>query len=163
MIFKIKKGNHRSYNIPKITLKKNLFFNFSFLSNPSYITENKQNQDDINKIFGISDSFHHHCNSIRIGWNYNIKLDKNILYIYYYINGERKFIKLDNIYLEENREYNGFIEIYKNYYFIKIEDKYYKIERKSKWIGPRYFLYPYFGGQETTKKEIQIQINYKII
>ena len=76
MIYTINKGSHRSTWLPKFTFKKSLTFSFKFLSDPSYILDNKSDQEDTNKIFGISDSWYHRRHSIRVGWRYNTKLKK---------------------------------------------------------------------------------------
>lgn len=76
MIYTIEKFNHRHSNciplVDRITWKDRVDFIFKFKSDPTYTVPNKEDQKDTNKIFGISDSWHHHEHSVRIGWRHNL-------------------------------------------------------------------------------------------
>ena len=158
MIYKIKKGRHKSRYIPKICWKKEFTFNIQFLSPPQYISRYSHNQEDINKIYGFSDSWNHHNHSLRIGWYYDRGNDINHLVIYSYVD---KVVIIKSLgtfdYLDKIKI--G-IEVNKGYYIIYRYDTG-RIElliRKSSWWGPRYMLFPYFGGQEKANKNYLIKI-----
>ena len=156
MIYTVKKGCHRSSWLPRFTFDTELILYFEFLTDPSYLLENKSDQGDTNKIFGISDSWHHHRHSIRIGWRYDTRLLKSICSIYYYRDGKHFIEDLGTI--EQNKPYLCFIKIKKDCYSITSLDKKVTIPRTSKWWGPRYLLFPYFGGQQVAPKEFKIEI-----
>ena len=157
MIYTIEKGSHRSTWLPKFTLLNNAFISFAFETNPSYILDNTADQKDTNKIFGISDSWHHQKHSIRIGWRYDAKLKKCICSIYYYKDGKHYIEDLGEII--QNKPYLCYIEISKHSYTVMCLGKKVIIPRTSKWFGPRYFLFPYFGGQQVAPKKFKIKIN----
>ena len=157
MIYTINKGSHRSTWLPKFTLLNNAFISFAFETDPSYILENKQDQEDTNKIFGISDGWHHHQHSVRIGWRYNTSDGKATYSVYYYRDGEHYTEDLGP--LKINQDIYACIEIKKDCYKVTTIDKQVEIPRTSKWFGPRYFLYPYFGGQQVAPKQFKIKIN----
>jgi hypothetical protein len=156
MIYTIQKGDHRSNWIPSLTFKKSLYFVFEFLSDPSYTLANKSDQEDTNKIFGISDSWYHRRHSIRIGWRYDDKLQKSICSVYYYRDGRHYIEDLGEI--VEGQPYLCIIDISKDDYTVISLNKKVIIPRTSKWWGPRYQLFPYFGGQQVAPKQFKIEI-----
>lgn len=157
MIYTIEKGTHRSNWIPSFTLKKRLCFTFEFVSDPSYILSNKLDQDDSNKIFGISDSWYHRRHSIRVGWRYDDKLQKAIYNVYYYRDGKHYVEDLGEII--QGKSYLCIIDIHRDSYTVFSLDKQVTVPRTSKWWGPRYLLFPYFGGQQVAPKQFKIEIN----
>jgi hypothetical protein len=164
MIYTIQKGSHRSTWLPKFTLSTSIGFSFKFLCDPSYILDNKSDQEDTNKIFGISDSWYHRRHSVRVGWRYDDKLQKSILCVYSYRDGEHYVEDLGEI--EQDVDTYIRIKINKNYYkvdtleapFFSIPKKTIVVPRTSKWCGPRYQLFPYFGGQQVAPKQFKIEI-----
>ena len=157
MVYVIKKGSHRSTWLPKFTFKTSLKFSFKFLSDPSYILNNKADQGDTNKIFGILDSWDHQKHSVRIGWRYDAKLKKAICSVYFYRDGKHYIEDLGEI--VQNKPYVCYIDILQDSYTIIALDKKVIIPRTSRWWGPRYFLFPYFGGQQVAPKQFKIEIN----
>jgi hypothetical protein len=157
MIYTINKGSHRSTWLPKFTFKTSLAFSFEFLSDPAYTLDNKADQGDTNKIFGISDSWHHHKHSVRIGWRYDSKLKKSIGCVYFYRDGKHFVEDLGAI--EQNKPYICYIDISQNSYTVIALDKKVIIPRTSRWWGPRYLLFPYFGGQQVAPKQFNIEVN----
>ena len=69
MIYKISKGNHKSKIIPSLTFKSKISGLVCFKGDFSY--DIGKEQKDTNKILGLSDSWHHHINSIRLGWRWS--------------------------------------------------------------------------------------------
>jgi hypothetical protein len=77
--------------------------------------------------------------------------------VYYYRDGKRYTEDLGS--LKMNQDIYVCIEIKKDCYRVTTIDKSLEIPRTSKWFGPRYFLYPYFGGQQVAPKQFKIKIN----
>lgn len=161
---RIKKGRHRT-NKPKIGLhwkKKRLAYEVVFNRDCRYETEKKENQLDINKLFGISFGFHHK-NSARFGWRDNGEGKIDIL-AYVYRNGER-VKESEGIYIET-------IEVGKSYIMdISVTSGLYMftITKGKKMIGATiiehgklpplgYYLNPYFGGDETAPHDMIIEL-----
>jgi len=156
MIYTIEKGSHRSTWLPKFTLSTSIGFSFKFLSDPSYILDNKSDQEDTNKIFGISDSWYHRRHSVRVGWRYDDKLQKSILSVYYYKDGKHYIEDLGKI--QQGKVHHCYILIEKDEYIVVGSNKLVSVPRTSKWCGPRYQLFPYFGGQQVAPKQFKIEI-----
>jgi len=161
MIYTIEKWNHRSRRsitiLGAFTWKSRLDFIFKFKTDPSYTLTNKLDQKDTNKIFGISDSWHHRQHSVRIGWRHNLDTNQTTYCAYYYRDGKHYVEELGPLKINEN--IYVCIEIKKDHYKVTTLDKTLEIPRTSKWFGLRYFLYPYFGGQQVAPKHFKIKIN----
>lgn len=154
----IKKGTHSSFRLPKfIWNPKGYKIKFSFTNSCKYVTSDINNQNDINKLFGFSRGIHmlpqnnnllkkmfgRICNSIRIGWRYNIKNDNFEIFKYKYINGTRCISDV-LVALKANQEYT-----------ISIGDMFYT----NFPLG--YLLFPYFGGDEKAPKNMYINLKYE--
>ena len=158
MVATIRKGKHTFFKIPRFTFSKKIDFTFRLVGDFSYTADLPENQKDTNKIFGISDSFHHRRDSIRIGFRY---LQGNLeLMAYYYNNGVRKSEKIQNI--ETDKEYTIKMEISDNLYLLEVDSNKHEFTRTSEWCFVRYLLYPYFGGQEKAKKDLTFEIFYRL-
>jgi hypothetical protein len=161
MIYTIDKFNHRHNSciplVDRITWKDRIDFIFKFKSDPTYEVPNKEDQKDTNKIFGISDSWHHHQHSIRIGWRHNPDTNETTYCTYYYRDGKHYTEDLGPVKI--NQDIYVCIEIKNDCYRVTTIDKQIDIPRTSRWFGPRYFLFPYFGGQQVAPKQFKIKIN----
>jgi hypothetical protein len=158
MLYTIKKGKHSCWYIPSFSWKKFRIYRIKFYTGPKYFSTFDENQEDINKICGFSDSWHHHIHSVRIGWYYEPKTDLNRLVIYSYQNRKRIIKTLGSFKVGEYIDIE--IEIFKDSYLIKRNDTgiVQILTRASRWWGPRYNLFPYFGGQERADKDYRIEI-----
>lgn len=154
MIFTIKKGKHTRFKFPKIIFKNTISAKIKLIGDFSYITDSRENQKDTNKIFGLSDGWHHHKNSIRIGYRY---INDKIEILSYRYNDGKHYSSLMG-YINSDEEFDVKIEIRKNKYYITFKNVRFEYNRTCRWWIPRYLLYPYFGGQETTKKDLKFQI-----
>jgi len=160
-LFTIKKGNHYSNRLwfPFLTLKRKINFTIKFENSLYYKLSSNTKQKDTNKIFGISDSWHHHKNSIRIGWRV---INEFVEFMcYYYVDGKHysQIIYVTEI-KNSNKSFNGSIEIQKDKYIVKFKNGTCIIGRKSKWFGIRYLLFPYFGGTTVSPKDFKINIKW---
>ena len=151
----IAKNNHfTDNNISEVKVNK-LKFIVQFDSSARYQTVDKNNQADINKLYGFSDctSFHQ-TNSARFGWRWlNNQLE---IFAYTYQNQVRqeKFIKAVDL----NKAYTYELEALDNKYIFKLDDKIVEMPRGCTGNPVKYKLFPYFGGDEAAPHEIKIRI-----
>jgi hypothetical protein len=148
MIYTIKKGKHRSTWFPKITFKKSINFSFKFLTK---ISESEYT----NKIYGLIDGIFPHKNSIRLG--FRREKGKLLACAIVYNNGIRTIKVLREI----NEDYTYICSIYKHVecYIITIDFERFVFPRTSKFNLFSFKLFPYWGGVETAKETIKIEIN----
>lgn len=138
----IKKGKHSSFHIPKLLWNtKAIELKFRFNSSCIYTTDENNNQNDWNKLFGYSRGFHH-TNSVRIGWRWNPIKQKIEIAEYYYVDKRRVVIAI-NLDINLNEEYK---------YILRLDN--------GCKLG--YMLFPYFGGNERAKNDITIEVGYTI-
>ncbi len=162
MIYTIPLGKHKSRYFPSFLFKNQLSFDWEFIDDSVfYLPKKKENWDDVNKIYGFSDSFFHHIHSLRLGYRFNTKEEIHELVFYQYNNKKRIITVIGNLedYFRKNNYSTIFIK--RNHYEIFINGKKYYIPRTSHWWGPRYLLFPFFGGDETAPKDIRIKISKK--
>ena len=123
----------------------------------------KINEDslDINKLFGFSHGLHHN-NSVRFGWIPDFSNRNKIqIWSYLYHKGIRKFDLICTVDCREVHQYK--ISIIDNRVFFAINDLEgnllgelnYEFSTKFKW---GYNLFPYFGGDNTSPKDLDIII-----
>lgn len=148
MIYTIKKGNHRSTWFPKITFKKSIYFSFKFLT---AIPESEYT----NKIYGLIDGIFPHKNSVRLG--FRREKGKLLACAIVYSNGVRTITTLREI--KENNAYTCIISKTRYEYIIDLDINLYTFPRTSKFNLFSFKLFPYWGGIETTKETVKIEIN----
>ncbi len=115
----------------------------------------KEDQGDINKLFGIAYWPHHHQNSVRFGWNY-LKGDDINIHAYWYRDGLRY------------SKYIGTVKIGMRHTFVLMPSvKSHNLQVIGRGIaytlpvpGSRYgyHLGPYFGGNKTAPHDITIMM-----
>jgi len=142
-LFTIKKGKHISGYRYNSDYNNNIKFKAIFDSSAIYKTVNSTNQSDVNKLYGVSDCNKNHMEySIRFGWRYyNNKLE--ILW-FKHESGDFTFGVIKEI--EINKSYTYTLNVCSI------------IPRKCNNEYKRYYLYPYFGGDETAPHNITIKI-----
>lgn len=161
--FIIKKGGHYSkplFKTPIFNFKSEISCYCMFTSSCLY--ELKSNKNQINKLIGFSNGWHHH-NSIRVGWvaeNMTEDLKVIELFWYSYEKGKRYskhlgYVQVDEIFSLHINNING-------YYTITFKDSDGNITTETSNIKIRkywgYNLYPYFGGKEKSPHEIKIYL-----
>ena len=150
MIFSIEKGRHRSSFLPSFTFKNIISGQFSLLE----ISE--INSEDTNKIIGLSDNWHHHKDSIRIGWRYY--KNKVELMAYLYVDDKRIVEHL--CYIDKKENIDFLLEIRSDEYVIWINEYTKKYKRESRWNFLRVILKPYFGGKDKAPKNIKLNLKW---
>jgi hypothetical protein len=168
MRFTIHKGKRRPswwwlrwpfyFNVKVIEME----FLFDFSGVYEFSGEAKSDQEDRNKLFGISYYPDPHKESARIGWRYDPAKRMFIISVYCHVNGQT--IIDDFCQVPANRKYIGRIEIKKDYYRFEIfqKDDAKKIGASSvpKWHDRTfgYKLGLYFGGNQVAPHDIKIEI-----
>lgn len=153
MVYKILRGNHRAGWFFRLTRNSKISGTIKFLGDVSYFVNM---QKDTNKIIGLSDSWHHHKHSARLGWRYlPTTKEIEIMTITY-----KKGIRFINhlCYCKDNEEYSYEIIINKGYYVYRFDTNISLVKRLSKWRFFRYTLGVYFGGKEPAPKNIYIKL-----
>lgn len=158
MILRIKKENHYSNKLLPLFKMRTISGHLKFNDDFSYEID-RVDQFDTNKVIGLSDSYHHHVNSIRIGWRWNRRVEKiEILYTVY-----RNSIRyIESIcFIESDKFYDFEVSVIKGKYLLWFNDIYIEIYRSSKWFLPRYVLFPFFGGNTPAPKDFEFDIKIK--
>ena len=161
MLYTILKGWHFALPpFPIIFWRKNVY-EWTVLFNNSCAYDIEVDQEDINKLCGISFGGVHN-NSARFGWRYNKHENKIELLAYCYENG----IRLNTI---DNEKSLGFLELNKQYdirlivglraYFFCIKG-YPEVlqlkENKNGRLG--FYSRPFFGGNKPAPHSITIKL-----
>jgi hypothetical protein len=156
MIIRIKKDKHRCNKIIPIiklnTVEGYVLFDGDF-------EYNILKQEDTNKLVGLSDSYFHHINSIRIGWRWSVKENKiEIMSILY--RKSKRYIEHFCFIDEEDLYFKFKIVVTKNTYELSFGDCDKTIIRQNNWFLPRYVLFPYFGGSTTAPKDFIFNMEF---
>jgi hypothetical protein len=122
-----------------------------------------EDQDDVNKLFGIGYFPGHHIDSARFGWNYDLNTGRIRLYAYCYVNRERQIRELCSINIFKDVLLS--LDIIDNNYSFTVFDS------RNKWkvYGGcdvafshkkklAYRLGVFFGGNRTAPHKIKINI-----
>lgn len=153
----IKKGNNYCEgNAYPIGTFKKVRFKAIFDSSCIYTNVIANNQYDINKLFGFSDSAtHHQQNSARFGWNW--EGGKMHIHAYCYVHAQRQYKELGTVPLNAAQDFQ--IEVLPGKYVFTLNGKADTMNRGSlqtEAIG--YKLYPYFGGDEPAPHDVRIKL-----
>ena len=140
----------------KTVKKEQLRFMAVFDSSCIYTSQVRENQQDINKLYGFSDcGSGHSVNSARFGWLWNGSAIE--LYAYCYINGVRTSLLLDTVAIDQQNTLA--IQVKAHQYIFECNGKTTAISRHcATGAIEGYQLYPYFGGDETAPHNIHIYI-----
>ena len=157
-VYTIPAGEHSSGSFINHPNNSKISFQFILDESAYYETEIPENQDDVNKIYGMSDfGVRHQKYSIRLGWRY-IENNLELCWLRHeqgtHSSATIKIIEPDVI-------YNATIDIKTFYYVIVIDNDTTLVRRRPEgnWgLIRRYYLYPYFGGNEYAPHDITIKI-----
>ena len=153
----IKEGSHSSTFSFKGFDGSALTFEAMFDESVIYKTKEPSNQADVNKLLGFSDcGVNHHENSARLGWRwYNDRLE---ILAYVYNNKKRIIEYLTSVPLGEFVNYE--ISKTRDGYVFRVGDitKPVSADFSNCSASGNYYLWPYFGGDETAPQQIEITI-----
>lgn len=153
--FTIKKGNHRSGYRYKANYNNHIEFKVMFNESAIYKTKDPLNQADVNKLYGVSDCGKNHMEySMRFGWRYY--KDKLQILWFKHEAGKFTFDVITNI--ELNKSYTCTLDIFENEYIMSVNGIATIVSRPCSDYKKRYYLYPYFGGDEVAPHTIEIKI-----
>lgn len=165
----IKKGNHYA-SMPifeKIgavswkTKKHSVRFRFN---NSCYWAPPRNNDDnDLNKLTGIGFGINHHNNSVRLAWVPDFYVAGSIKIYGYTYDKKKTGEKHTSLYITSvpvGQVHSAQIESRGNKYIITVNDS--KVEMENSNPDPNicFRLFPYFGGTNTSPKDISIEIEY---
>jgi len=160
---KIQKGTHAPLRLPQLLIKPlstSLFLDRdNLLAYRVAFTEScrydlGKDQGDINKLFGIGYFPHHHDNSVRIGWNYDLVSGKINLFAYWYKDGVRSWHYLRSVDIGEINYFKIYIR--KEEHLIDVSGRKYFVDVEGRSVG--YLLRPYFGGNRTSPHTMIIDL-----
>ena len=131
-------------------------FTVRFDSSAIYQTTDRENQYDINKLYGFSDNnMDHHQYSARFGWRWSDGALRLFAYVYNEGKVESKELSAVNI----GEEIHCSIKVQSDTYLFSLNNQLTEMPRKSTTLtGKGYQLYPYFGGDELAPHEVDIWI-----
>jgi hypothetical protein len=158
--FHIKQNTHNTWGLHHLgfTFKDKISFKAEFDESCLYDLESVNNLD-INKLFGFSTTLWHHNQSARVGWRRHGD-DSIELLTYSYDNKKRIYQTLGIV--KPDQEFTCTIEDIETHYvytfndgntFKKVSDP--KLGDKL-WF--KYFLWPYFGGDQTAPQNMLIYL-----
>ena len=120
-----------------------------------YQTVVRENQYDINKLWGFTEGINNQYNSARIGWSWN--QDALRLYGYVYANGVRHYQEITSVTI--GSDITCSIKLADNTYLFTVNGISISLPRgPSSTQASGYQQYPYFGGDETAPHLITIMI-----
>lgn len=154
-VYKIKEGHHRS-NTAYCTTKSNyLSFNAIFDESAQYTSSDPINQSDVNKLYGLSDcGTSHKNNSIRFGWRW---LNDSLEILWFkHEDGDFSFGNMTTI--DFNVSYQYSITFTEDSYILIVDGVEVEVDRKCSETYRKYYLYPYFGGDEKAPHNITVRI-----
>lgn len=157
--YSIKEGKHNSTLQLATFQGTELKFLAEFNDSAIYLSSDTVNQRDINKLYGFSDcSSQHQRNSARFGWSWDANTEELKIYAYCYEDGniQKKYIKSVDL----NTIYEYRIRIDGRKYYFTLDGEMVEMDRgcNNKRGMVRYYLYPYFGGDEKAPHDISIRI-----
>ena len=121
-----------------------------------------EDQLDVNKLVGIGYLWHHHNDSARFGWRYDVETGQVILSAYCYVSSRRVIEHI--CYCEIGKEYRIKLQVLANSYYFDVYET-----GAVKALGVafvdhyhtkkiKYRLGPWFGGNRVAPHEIKIQL-----
>lgn len=156
-VYTIKEGKHRSVTKYKTTYEDSFEIDVIFDENASYETVDPINQWDVNKLWGVSDCGNRHSeNSIRFGWRWNLQNEAMEIMIYRRMHSNFEFKSLGFVNLGETNTMA--MHINHDSYELCLNGECDTMARPCSQTFKKYFLYPYFGGDETAPHDITIRI-----
>lgn len=156
MKYTINQGDHRSTYKFGFTFQDVLHFKATFGFDCLYDEkELEYDAGDINKLYGFSDGFDHMKHSARFGWN----SCNGIIQLFAYAHVDGMIVSKLMAGVNPGVETDFKIYIMDDIYMFDIGTKSCQIARAQKGEKNfRYFLYPYFGGQQTAPRRMTFNI-----
>ena len=148
----IKRGTHSPFRIPCVTTDPEVRYRVAFLDSCRYSIG--ADQGDINKLFGLGYLPHHHNNSVRFGWRYDLNVDMVEVFAYWYDQGERGWQSMFFAAIGQVDHYA--IRKLGDCHVLEARHNTFRVPVRPKTVG--YLLRPYFGGNIRAPHDIHIQM-----
>ncbi len=148
----IRQGCHSVIALPSIVTDNDVTYRIQFTESCRYNIGSEQY--DINKLFGIGYAPHHHKNSVRFGWRYDLKSDMIEILAYWYLNGIRYWHPLNFVAIGANNHYQ--ITRFADRHDLSLKFETFSVPVRNRGIG--YLLRPYFGGNMPAPHDITINM-----
>jgi len=153
--FIIKECKHRSSYLYNTTRSDYITFKAVFDSSVIYTTIDPNNQYDVNKLYGVSDcGCKHQDYSMRLGWRW---LNDSLEILWFkHMHGNFTFEKIQTININQSYDYS--ISFNDSNYIVCVNGNCVTTPRPCHMSFKKYYLYPYFGGDEKAPHDIKIRI-----
>ena len=161
-IFTINSGQHSSITRSEAFTGTGINVTVQFDESAEYTLERTNNQADINKLVGFSDcGQHHQSESARFGWRW---FDSELqILAYVYREGNLHFELMGAVAMNQSIDLSLRVEN-DQYRFSGDGLQTVNIARTGNCeAGENYWLWPYFGGDETAPHAIRIQLKREVI
>ena len=158
--YSIQQGKHRAwpFRFGIYLFKKKVRYRVAFDQSCKYELPGND-QQDINKLFGIGYFPSHHKESARFGWVYNPDINRIELYAYCYVNGKRISDLITTVPLHQSFVLQ--LNIASDKYSFTVYKESFEVQtiiqhnNKRKWSFP---LGVYFGGNQPAPHKITIEL-----
>ena len=161
----IKKGTHGKFKWPELISEIDVSYNITFTESCRYFI--REDQSDINKLFGIGYFPHHKCLSARFGWRYDISSGMIEVLCYLRINWQKTWSSMGLYHI--GKEYNFTLSRpnpHKKWYvnqhcFTTMLTNQNDFRTNQVYCPPNphgYLLNPYFGGNQVAPHDIEIKM-----
>lgn len=148
-------GKHAPFRLPDPLWRiKPLRYQVTFTESCKYRLS-AENQEDVNKIFGIGFYPYHRMNSVRFGWNY---LEKDFIRIwsYWYLDSVRYCRYMGDVVIGKTYTYTIIPRPYSHNLHVLGRGLSATVPVPSRPLG--YVLGPYFGGNSVAPHDMEIII-----
>ena len=151
----IPKGKHKPFYLPEIIAQPRILrYAVTFTPSCAYVLP-KEDQVDINKLFGVGYFPSHRKNSVRFGWRYSAGNYIDI-FAYWYKDGER-FWKMLGM-LPIGMEHTFVLTPGQSTHTLQVLGKGMACTVPLFHKGLGYLLRPYFGGNQKAPHDIEIKM-----
>lgn len=160
MVYKIKKGHHNNSNftLPKLFLGRREHEIEVMFDQTCVYDLHDYNQHDINKLWGYSFG-HHHRNSFRIGWNYDLVHQMIKISAYWYNDLKRGYHPISYIRINETGKIRV-VNDYKQGYIIVTDMSNPNLSHTIPFDFPffkiGYYLDVWFGGDMVAPHDMSV-------
>ena len=149
----IRKDTHAPFRWPRLVTSSELAYTATFM--PSCRYDIGVEQADINKLFGVGYFPHHHRDSVRFGWRYDIASGMVEIMAYWYLNRVRQWQSLKFAAIGQR---NTLVLRRLGYcHELWVGPDRHIIDVPSRPVG--YWLGPYFGGNMTAPHDIELKLD----
>lgn len=158
--YTIRKGKHRAWpwRFGLYLSKNKIRFRVIFDISCKYQIPG-EDQQDINKLFGIGYFPDHHKESARFGWRYNEGINKIELFAYCYVSGQRITEFITSVPFHQSHVLQ--LNITSNFYHLIVVKDSFEVSKSIQHKNKRNWSFPlgvFFGGNQPAPHTIKIEM-----